>query len=50
MKAYSVSVLGKKPNLLVYELSGGSGGELASLQIRALSDRSEVCRSAQLEP
>jgi hypothetical protein len=50
MEAYAVSTAGNEPDLLVYELSGGSGGQSASLEIRPLSDRADVCKSAQLAP
>ena len=43
---YYVSTLGKEPSLIVYERSGGSGGDSAELQIRPLSDRMEFCKES----
>lgn len=40
---YSVSTGDKKPSLVVFLTSGGSGGSSSSLSIRPLSDRRHVC-------
>jgi hypothetical protein len=41
---YAASTPGKKPSLLVYNMSGGSGGSSSWLEIRPLSDQTEVCK------
>ncbi|MSO99884.1 MAG: hypothetical protein EXR07_02355 [Acetobacteraceae bacterium] len=44
--AYLVSAPNKKPTLLVFETTGGTGGSSTSLDIRPLSDQAEVCGPA----
>jgi uncharacterized protein len=44
-RVYSVSTEGKKPSLLFYDRSEGSGGASAWLELRPLSDRSKLCGS-----
>lgn len=44
LRAYSVSAAGKKPSLVIYQVSGGSGGTSAWLDIRPLTDQSKVCK------
>lgn len=44
---YSVTASGKEPDLVVYQANLGSGGESDLLQIRPLSDASQMCNSSQ---
>jgi hypothetical protein len=48
IEVYAVSAPRKGTSLLVYNNSGGSGGEISELTIRPMSDRAEVCRSAAM--
>jgi hypothetical protein len=46
--AYSVSALGGKPSLVVFDQSTGSGGTTTWLEIRPLTDQSSVCKTQKL--
>ncbi len=43
VKVYQISTPQKKPSLLVYVSSGGSGGTSASIMIRPLKERNRIC-------